>query len=109
MSYNDEIHVDDIGTLFTITITEGGVPVDISSATVKDFHFDKPNANGKFNKTADFVTDGTDGKLKYVSESEVLDTPGDWKIQAHIVMPNGEWHTNIDTFKVFENINGEST
>lgn len=104
MSYADEIHVNDIGTVFTITITEGGSAIDISTATTKDFHFDKPSANGKFSKTAIFVTDGTDGKLKYVSESEVLDTAGDWKIQAHIVMPNGEWRTNIDTFKVFENI-----
>jgi len=104
MSYRDEIHVNDIGTIFTITITENGTPVDISSATTKEFHFDMPNANGKFSKDASFVTDGTDGKLKYVSESEVLAIAGDWEIQAYIVMPNGSWSTNIDTFRVFENI-----
>ena len=106
MSINDEIHVNDIGTAFTITITEDGKPVDISSATTKEFHFDKPNVDGKFTKDAEFKTDGTNGKIKYVSEEGVLDVPGDWKIQAHLVMPNGEWRTNVQTFMVFENING---
>ncbi len=108
MSYRDEIHVNDVGTTFTITITENGSPMDISSATTKEFHFDKPNANGMFTKAASFATDGTDGKIKYVSESEVLDMPGEWKIQAHVVMPNGEWRTNIDTFRVYENINAQT-
>ena len=107
MSINDEIHVGDIGTIFTITITEGGSAIDISSATTKEFHFDRPNANGKFSKDAIFVTNGMNGELKYTTVADDLDTPGEWLIQTYLVMPSGEWHTNIDTFKVFENINGE--
>lgn len=51
----DRIYVNDIGTIFIMTITENGAPVDISSATTKEFHFDKPNANGKFSKDAVFA------------------------------------------------------
>jgi len=105
----DKIHVDDIGTLFIVTIydydeaTDTDVAIDISSATTKEIHFMDPGGNVTA-KTASFTTDGTDGKIQYATILDDLDEEGWWKIQAFIIMPSGEWHTNIDKFRVYPNL-----
>lgn len=102
MSAN-EIHVDDIGTLFTITLKDGEDPVNISSASVKVIVFVSPNG-GRTEKTADFLTDGTDGKIKYTTIAGDLSVSGLWKLQARVVVPAGTWHSDVYNFMVHPNI-----
>lgn len=99
----DEIHLNDIGTVFKTTIKEGSSAVDISSATTKRIHFRKPNGT-VVQQTASFFTDGTDGILTYTSVSSDLDVLGKWKLQGYVVLAAGTWSTSIESFVVHKNL-----
>jgi hypothetical protein len=100
----EEIHIGDVGTKFLITVKNDGVVVDISSATVKEIYFEKPDGT-TLTKTASFETDGTDGKIYWTtSAAGDLDIEGMWKIQAKIAITGGSWKTEIGSFRVWENI-----
>lgn len=105
MTVNEEIHVGDVGTVFEITVKEGGVvpPGGISLATTKEFVFVKPS-QAKVTKTAVFKTNGTDGKLVYSTITNDLDEAGVWALQAHVVEPGKDHMTEITKFRVFANL-----
>lgn len=98
-----EIHVADIGTVVEITVKEDSTIVDLSGATTKQIVFMKPTGS-TLTKTASFVTDGTDGKIKYATIAGDLDVHGDWKVQAILVFPSGTWHSSAHDFQVHENL-----
>ncbi len=101
----DEIHVGDIGTVFTVTLTENSVAVDISSATVKQLIFKAPEPDGTVStKTALFTTDGHDGKLSYTTIANDLNRSGVWKVQAYVEVTSGKWHSSYTTFTVYPNL-----
>ena len=58
----NEIHLDDVGTKFLVTVKDGSSVVDISSAGTKQILIKKPSGT-KLTKTATFNSDGTDGKM----------------------------------------------
>jgi hypothetical protein len=99
----NEIHVNDVGTQFRLTIKDDGEIVDISSVTEKIIHFRKPNGTC-VEKEASFLTDGTDGILTYLSQDGDLDMAGKWKIQAFVDFGSTEFYSNIDSFKVYRNL-----
>ncbi len=100
-----EIHVGDFGTVLTDTLTnsDDDTIVDISSALEQEFRFRKPNGT-VVEKTTVFVTDGTDGKVKYVAESGLFDVAGVWKRQTRIKDGVSEWFSNVLEFRVHENV-----
>jgi hypothetical protein len=100
---SDEIHVDDVGTVFTVTLKESGSAVNVSTATTKQIKFKNP-AGTSATKTADFTTDGSDGKITYTTVAEDIDSAGVWIIQARIVMPTGTWSSNTKEFRVYPNL-----
>jgi len=100
----EPIHIDDTGTGLIFTVSANEEVMDLSAATTKEIIFDKPKTNNVITKPAVFVTDGTDGKVKYVSESDFFDIRGKWKAQGHFVFPTGEWHTSIVEFEVAHNL-----
>jgi hypothetical protein len=99
----DEIHLNDIGTVFEATIMDGAVVVDISTATTKQLIFKGQSGSSK-TKSAAFATDGTDGKIRYVTVTGDLDWAGQWEWQAYVVMPTGAWHSDTAQFIVYENL-----
>jgi hypothetical protein len=99
----NEIHVGDIGTVFQVTIKDDTVTLDISGATTKQIIFTKPSAEDVA-KAAEFVTDGSDGLLKYTTIANDLDENGPWQIQARITLPSGTWRTDVREFQVFANL-----
>ena len=109
MSCKDEVHLDDIGTIFRATINDcdeiTGIQsiLDISSATTKELIFKSPLGIVK-TKTASFTTDGTDGKIEWTTVAADLDVIGEWKLQAYIVLPSGSWRSDIGCFTVYENL-----
>jgi hypothetical protein len=99
-----EIHVGDIGTVFTVTILDqDSAVVDISSATTKNMIFKKPDGT-KVTKTGVFVSDGTDGKMKYTTVSGDIDAYGEWKLQGFIDLGSTEWYTDFTKFTVHRNL-----
>lgn len=99
----NEIHVDDIGTKFTITIKDGDDVVDISNSLFVTLHFRKPD-DEVIERNTFFTSDGTDGQVYYDIIDGDLDEAGYYKIQAKVTFPNGVFYTNIHTFQVHCNL-----
>lgn len=99
----NEIHDGDVGTLFTATIKDGDTPIDVSTATTKEFIFQKPDGT-TFTKAASFKTDGSDGILQYTSTADVLTPAGSWKMQGHVVFGVNDFKTSIYEFVVHDNL-----
>ena len=98
-----EIHEDDIGTVFEVTVQDESGIVDISGATTKEIIFRKPDET-VVTKTASFTSDGTDGKIRYSIIADDLNMVGKWSIQGKVIIPAGTWHTDIDIFQVYPNL-----
>ena len=99
-----DIHVGDIGTVFILTIQDGAQVVDISSASTMQIIMTNPSQS-KTTHTASHTTDGTDGKMEYeTTAANVLDEAGQWQWQGRVVLPTGDWRTNILTFTVLANL-----
>jgi hypothetical protein len=94
---------NDIGTRITVTVTEGGSAMNISTATTKNINLLSPGGTTSEN-TALFTTDGSEGKIYYVTVTDDIDEEGPWKIQAHIITPSKNFKTKWGTFTVGANI-----
>ena len=109
MAFLEEAHVNDIGTIFRVTIydttsTGGSVIADVSGASAITYTFRRPDGT-TFNQTGTFTSDGTDGKVQYVTVDGDLNGAGTWSVQVLIVTSGGLSHnTTVATFRVFENI-----
>ncbi len=80
-----EIHVGDIGTIIRATIKdENNAIVDISDATSKSMTFKKPSGTNVVQNPSLF-TDGTDGKMQYITQTGDIDEKGLWQLQARVV------------------------
>jgi len=102
----EEIHIGDIGTVFEVTLLDGEAIVPIGEATLMEIIFVKPDeAKTKVVNTAVLSGTGADGKMRYViTLASELDIKGNWKIQGRVILPTGTWSTDIDKFKVYENL-----
>lgn len=85
----EELQLGAVGVAIIVTVMEDGAAVDISTVTAKSLVFRKPNGTTA-TVTASFYTDGTDGKLVYVTEASplFLDTAGEWLVQPDITFPS---------------------
>lgn len=98
-----EIHEGDIGTQLEVAFFDGPSAVDISTATTKNILLKKPDGT-LLTKAGTFVTDGSDGRIKYTTVSGDLNADGLWRIQGHVITSTGEWKTSIDGFRVYPNL-----
>lgn len=110
---SQDIRLYDDGTEFIVEFVECDssglapvmVPIDISGASVRKIIFEKPDG-AVLKVDAAFVTDGTDGKIKYSSVGDPeaqtgdLDQEGKWRIQGRVELPGGTWTSTIGTFRV---------
>lgn len=99
----DEIHEGDIGTVFELTVKDGSTAVDVSASTSKVIKFMDPYGVVTSHSAA-FVTDGTDGKIKYTTIAGDLTPSGLWRLQAVVGFSNGTWNSDIKEFQVFPNL-----
>ena len=99
----EEIHKSDIGTKFLLTVKDGTTAVDISGATTKQILFTKPSGE-VVTQTAIFNSDGTDGKIYYITVADDIDETGLWQIQSKIIIAAGTFKSNIEEFRVYENL-----
>lgn len=98
----NEIHINDIGTQFKLTISDDGAVVDVSTA-IKKIKFLKPDGTC-MEKTATNYSGGTDGIISYITESADLDVVGTWKIQAFVDFGDTEFYSDVHSFRVHKNI-----
>jgi hypothetical protein len=102
------LHIGDFGTVFELTVVDqDNEVVDVSAATEMTWRFRKPGGT-TFTKTGSHVTDGTDGKVKYVveelAEGAILDVAGTWSYQLFVDLPSGEWSSDVLHFDVEGNL-----
>jgi hypothetical protein len=96
---HETVRVGDVGTVFEIVVIDENGPVNIQFSNTREFIFGKPS--GFITRPAQFVTDGTDGRLFYVSVPGDLDEPGEWRLQARVEVPGvGIFKTETCTFFV---------
>jgi hypothetical protein len=98
-----EIHMNDIGTQFILTIKDqDGNIVDLSTCLSKSVIFQKPDLSSH-TKAATFVTNGSDGKIYYTATSGDIEQDGFWRIQGRVEFATGIWSTNTTQFIVYPN------
>ncbi len=96
-------HVGDETTLQG-TVTDNGVIVDISSATTLTVTLRAPDGTVT-SYAGSFVTDGTDGKIKYKALLNVdLFMEGCWTIQVFAVISGWTGHSDVESFHVAGNL-----
>ena len=101
-----EIHQNDIGTRFLITVKDDGELVNISGvggSTIHQISFRKPS-DTVVNRNATLQDFGISGVMFYDSIAGDLDEAGLYKLQAKVVLPSGTYYTDIYSFKVHSNI-----
>jgi hypothetical protein len=92
--------LNDEGTAIQATVLDcGQVPPGFASATVKTIKWKKPSGAVE-SRTASFVTDGSDGKIRYLTVAGDLDEIGTWEYQAYIELAGRKFHTSILAFTV---------
>tara|TARA_R110000744_G_scaffold33039_6_gene77020 strand:- start:2852 stop:3163 length:312 start_codon:yes stop_codon:yes gene_type:complete len=100
---SNEIHVGDIGTTFQLTFKDDGAVVDISSANNIYIILRGPD-DVAATKNASLVSDGTDGKAKYVIVSGDISISGAWKIQGKIVFASTTYYSDVHNFTAYKNL-----
>ena len=101
-----EIHKDDVGTRFLITIKDDGNLVNISGvdgSSVHQINIRKPS-DVVINRNATLQDFGISGVMFYDTIAGDLDEAGFYKLQAKVVIPSGTYFTDVYTFKVHSNI-----
>jgi hypothetical protein len=101
-----EIHQNDIGTRFLITIKDDGNLVNISGvdgSSVHQVNIRKPS-DVVINRNATLQDFGISGVMFYDTIAGDLDEAGFYKLQAKVVIPSGTYFTDVYTFKVHSNI-----
>lgn len=100
---SQEIRKNDVGTELRVTLTDSGTAVDVSTATTLQIKLKAPSGTVS-TKTASYVTNGTNGQIKYVTQSGDLSETGTWRWQAYVVIGTSSWHSEMQSFKVHENL-----
>jgi hypothetical protein len=97
-------HVGDVNTAFTMLVRDKNGLVNLATVTSKTMRF-KPPTGDPVDVEADFVTDGTDAKIRYrVTDPTFLYEAGTWKLQYTVQFPDGRFHTSIHEFPVDGNL-----
>lgn len=99
----NEIHENDVGTELRITLVDDSTPVDVSGASSIIFVFKKPSGT-MVEKTGSLYSDGTDGKVKYITESGFLDEDGEWKYQVELSIGSSTWSSDIGCLTIHPNL-----
>ena len=92
-----KIHIGDSGVDTVVRFIHQGLPYDVSNASSNNIIFKSPDGTVK-ERAATFVTDGTDGRIKYTLQSQDIDKPGIWKIWGSVTTLNGTRTSDTDYF-----------
>lgn len=100
------VHKNDVGTAFDFTViddSDGGV-VDLSLCPTREATFVKPDGTVLGPKTCTLITDGTDGRMRYVTIAGDIDQSGSWKVQGRAAIDAARsWYSDLVRFLVLPN------
>lgn len=102
-----EIHQNDIGTRFLLTVKDGTDLVNISGAAALQVDFRKPS-DTVINRSALRLDDGSSasGVMYYDAVAGDLDEAGKYKLQGKVFLGGGSgtFYTDIHSFQVHCNL-----
>ena len=91
------------GLVIELTVLNSGKAIDVSFATKKQIII-KPPSGANIIGNADFSTDGTDGKIKYITTGDDLTTAGNYYLQAYLEGVNFSSYSSTVSFSVVDNL-----
>lgn len=98
------VHVNDIGTALRFTVkNQDGDVFNLSGYSSIIVYLQTPGGT-VLTKTAALTTDGTDGKLEYVTLDGDISEPGTWRAQVKVEKGGGSWKSEVIKFKVKANL-----
>ena len=102
-----EVHQNDIGTRFLLTVKDGADYVSISGASALQVDFRKPS-DTVINRSGLRLDDGSSisGVMYYDALAGDLDEIGKYKLQGKVFLGGGSgtFYTDIHTFQVYCNL-----
>ena len=98
-----EIHKGDWGIEFRDTIEDDDGVINLINYSSIQYLFRKPDGT-EVAKNASFYTDGSDGIVKYVMESGVIDQAGFWSYQLLSTISGVPRHSDVGKFPVAKNL-----
>ena len=100
---DSNIHVGDVGTeLVCQLVDQDGDVVDLSAAGTMRIFLGKPGGS-VLTKAAVLDTDGTDGRMKYLTIDGDVDEAGVWEIQGRAAIGSYRYSTSKGSFTVVRN------
>jgi len=94
----------DVGVAIIVSVVDqDGDPVDLHTATSLIIRLGAPDGTA-VDKTAIFVSDGSDGQIVYTTVAEDLDQAGEYEIQGIVTMGGATKSTAVSTLQVLENV-----
>lgn len=102
---NKNVRKNAIGVKIDVTVKEDGTAINLSSVTTKNYIVTKPDGTTQVTWAASFITDGTNGQLRYTTVSGDLDQVGRYQLQVDLAFPSSfTGRTDIGTFYVEDNL-----
>ena len=98
-----EAHANDAGTEIRLTVTDSGVPVDLTGATELTILLLKPSGM-VVEKTAAIVGAATDGVINCYTDADDLDETGLYFVQARIALAAWSGHSEKRQLRVYANV-----
>jgi hypothetical protein len=98
-----EVHVGEVGIDLRLTLLDqDGEVFDISGATGRTLILEAPSGATRIVSAA-LLTDGTDGGLRYATQSGDIDEAGRWSLQGKVEWASGRiLYSKAQTFLALE-------
>lgn len=100
----EQIHVGDYGRDIIFEVYEGGEAANISAATTKTLKIVRPDGSAATNISLSFVTDGTDGLLKYTIPDGTFTVAGEYQFQITVLESGKRNLSRVERRTVYPNI-----
>lgn len=101
-----EIHIDDVGTVFTFIIKDSdGEVLDLSGGSdAVTIRFRQPESDTVITKTGTIIGGGTTGQVQYTTVASDLPVAGIWKVQAFVTTTSWVGYSDVHSFRVYGNL-----
>lgn len=101
----EQVYKNHIGLAIDVQVVDDdtGEAIDVSGLTTKQFKI-KPPSGTTLTKATGFITDGTDGYLRYTTVDSDLDSVGTWQLQVYGSDGTEYFYTSIVTFQVLDTL-----
>jgi hypothetical protein len=101
----ETIRKNDVGTIINLSVTEGDVAVDLTSATALQMLFQRPDMT-EFARTATVAVVDAETVIRYILAAGDINMKGNWTLQGRFTLGTWTGTTSPVTLKVEEVIEG---